>query len=79
LGDGKEDREEEWTGSIAVGNRPFVEKVKAVLGFRAKGRKITKSGEGYRVREAPARYNVFLGAEKEDIGPENTYLWNFNL
>ena len=79
LGDGKKDREEEWTGSIAVGNRPFVEKVKAVLGFRAKGRKITRSGEGYQVREAPARYNVFLGAEKEDIGPENTYLWNLNL
>ena len=45
LGNGKKDREEEWTGSIAVGNRPFVEKVKAVLGFRAKGRKITRSGE----------------------------------
>ena len=39
-------------------------KVKAVLGFRAKGRKITRSGEGYRVREARARYNVFMGAEK---------------
>jgi len=61
-----------------VGTRPFGEKVKAVLGFRAKGRKITRSGEGYQVREAPARYNVFLGAEKKDIGPENTYSWNLN-
>jgi putative transposase len=64
LGDGKKDREEEWTSSIAVGNRPFVEKVKAVLGFRHKGRKITRSGEGYQVRETPARYNALLGAEK---------------
>jgi len=79
LGDGRKGREGEWTGSIAVGNRPFVEKVKALLGFRAKGRKIIRSGEGYQVREAPARYNEFLGAEKEDIGPENTYSWNLNF
>jgi len=61
-----------------VGNRPFVERVKALPGFRAKGRKITRSGEGYQVREAPARYNAFLGAEKEDIGPGSTYFWNLN-
>ena len=79
LGDGKKGREEEWTGSIAVGNRPFVEKLKALLGFRAKGRKIIRSGKGYQVREAPAGYNEFLGAEKEDIGLENTYSWNLNL
>jgi len=62
-----------------VGNRPFVEKVKALLGFRVKGRKITRSGEGYQVREAPARYNAVLRAEKEDRGVENTYSWNPNL
>jgi hypothetical protein len=64
LGEGKKDREEEWTGSIAVGNRPFVEKVKALLGFRAKGRKITRIGKGYQVREAPARYTALLGGLK---------------
>ena len=79
MGDGKKDREEEWTGSIAVGNRPFVDKVTAVLGFRAKGRKITRSGRGYQIRETSARYNEFLGAENEDIEPENTYSWNLNL
>ncbi len=78
MGDGRKGREGEWTGSIAVG-RPFVEKVKALLGFRAKGRKITRSGKGYQVRKAPARYNEFLGAKKENIGPENTYSWNLNL
>ena len=34
-GDGEKARKEEWTGSIAVGSRPFVEQVKALLGFRA--------------------------------------------
>jgi hypothetical protein len=50
-----------------VGNRPFVEKVKALLGFQAKGRKMTRNVEGHQIREAPARYNAFFGAEKEDI------------
>lgn len=73
LGDGKKEREEEWTRSIAVGSRPFVEKVKVLLGFHARGRKIAKIGEGYQVREAPAGYEAFLGAEKEDIGLENLF------
>jgi putative transposase len=74
--DGEKARKEEWTGSIAVGSRPFVEKVKALLGFRAKGREVIEGGEGYQVREGPAVYKALFGAEKEDIGPENTYLWN---
>ena len=76
LGDGENARKEEWTGSIAVGSRPFVEKVKALLGLRAKGREVMEGGEGYQVREGPARYNALFGAEKVDIGLENTYLWN---
>ena len=78
LGDGKKYREEEWTGSIAVGNRPFVEKVKELLGFRAKGRKIIEAKKGYQVREAPAHYNGFFGVENEDIGPKNAYFWDVN-
>jgi putative transposase len=69
LGDGVKARKEEWTGSIAVGSRSFVETVKALLGFRAKGRAVIESSEGYQVREGPALYNDLFGAEKEDIGP----------
>jgi len=79
IGDSKKDRKDEWTGSIAVGNIPFVEKVKELLGFRAKGRKIIKSQDGYQVRETPASYNVFLRPENKGIGPENTYFWGNNL
>jgi REP element-mobilizing transposase RayT len=75
-GDGEKARKDEWTGSIAVGSRPFVEKVKALLGFRAKGREVIEGAEGYLVRERPASYNALFGAEKEEIGAENTYLWN---
>jgi hypothetical protein len=61
---------------IAVGSRPFVEKVKALLGFRAKGRDIIEGTEGYQVREGPATYNALFGAEKRDIRPQNAYFWD---
>jgi hypothetical protein len=35
-----------------------------------------EGGEGYEVREGAAFYKDLFGAEKEDIGSENTYLWN---
>lgn len=66
---------EEWTGSIAVGSKTFVEKVKALLGFRARGRKVIESAGGYQLREDLESYNAFLVAETEDIGLENTYIW----
>jgi putative transposase len=69
-------RRDEWTCSIAVGSKAFVEKLKALLGFRARGRRILEGDGAYQVREESAGYNAFFEAEKEDIGPENTYLWN---
>jgi hypothetical protein len=69
-------RQEEWTRSIAVGSRSFIENVKALLGFRAKGRDVTKDCEGYQLREGDAHYQALFEAESDDIGPENTYLWD---
>jgi putative transposase len=60
LGDGAKSRQNEWTGSIAVGSRSFIGKVKALLGSRAKGRKIKERGEGYQLREGPAPYNALF-------------------
>jgi REP-associated tyrosine transposase len=79
LGDGAKSRQDEWTGSIAVGSISFIEKVKALLGFRAKGRKIKEGGEGYQLREGPAPYNALFEAEKQDIDPENAYSWDLSL
>jgi putative transposase len=76
LGDGERVRCKEWTDSIAVGSRPFVERVKALLGFRAKGRDIVEDRGGYQVREGPAVYNSLFEAEKGVIGPQNGYFWN---
>ncbi len=76
LADGEKARHDEWTDSIAVGSGPFVERVKALLGFRAKGRDIVEGGEGYQVREGQATYKALFGAEKEDVGHQNAYFWN---
>ena len=40
----KSGRQKKWTETIAIGSRSFVEKIKAELGFKAKGRKIICAG-----------------------------------
>jgi putative transposase len=78
LGNGAKSRREEWTESIAVGSRPFIEKVNALLGFKVKGRNVIEDGEGYQLREGAFHYTALFGAEKDDIGPQNTYSWDVN-
>jgi putative transposase len=78
LSDQEKIRQEEWTSSIAVGSRSFVEHVKALLGYRAKGRDVIGGNEKYQLREGPAHYKGFFGAENGDIGLENVYFWNVN-
>ncbi len=68
--------QKEWTRSIAVGSKSFIENVKAVLGFGARGRKVIEGSEGYQLREGADCYQAVSEAENADIGPENTYLWN---
>ena len=76
LGDGAKGRQDEWTGRVAVGSKSFIESVKTSLGFRAKGRDVIESGEGYQLRESPVSYKAFFEAENEDIGLENTRFWD---
>ena len=65
LGDGAKERQDEWTGSIAVGSRSFIESVKASLGFRAKGRDLIESAKRYQLRERPAPYKAHFEVENE--------------
>jgi hypothetical protein len=57
----------------------FIEKVRTLLGFRAKGRDILAGDEGYQLREGAASYKGLFEVEKDDIGPENTYLWDVKV
>jgi hypothetical protein len=61
-----------------VGSRAFVEHVKTLLGFRAKGRNVIGGNEGYHLREGFASYKAFFGAGNDDIGLENTYFGGVN-
>jgi putative transposase len=78
LGNGVGGREAVWTGSIAVGSKSFIMKVKSLLGFKAKGRDVIAGGEGYYLREEAAPYRTLFRAEKDDIGPDNAYFWDVN-
>jgi len=71
-------RQDEWTRSIAVGSKAFIENVKARLSSRAKGRKVIKAGEEYQLRENLSCYYALFGGENEDITLKNTYFWNVN-
>jgi putative transposase len=61
-------RQEEWTQSIAVGSRTFVERVRDLLGFRAKGRKVTDDAQGCQLREPSAFYGGLLEIKKRRYG-----------
>ncbi len=62
-----------------MGSKSFIESVKASLGFRARGRDVIESGEGYQLRESPASYKVIFEAENEDIDLENTRFWDVKV
>ena len=80
LGDEAKERQDELSASIAVGNRSFIENVKALLGFRAKGREVRQTGgSGYQLREGAAQYKALFRVEKDNIDPENTYIWDIKI
>ncbi len=71
-------RQDQWTGSIAVGSKAFIENVKAGLRFRAKGRDVIEASEGCQLRENLSSYSALFGGENEDIALKNTHFWNVN-
>jgi len=78
LRNGEKARREEWTESIAVGSVPFVEEVKTLLGFRAKGRHVRECGEEFQLREEAGDYKALFEPEKGRYRPENTFFWDPN-
>ena len=58
-----------WTESIAVGEKSFVQKVKDLLGYRVRGRKVYKNEGSYQLKEPAVHYGL------NDENLENAYLW----
>lgn len=73
---GAKERQEEWTSSIAVGSKSFVETIKERLGFKTIGQDIQGGDGAYHLRESAALYAAHFKAEKRVIGPENTSFWD---
>ena len=65
------DKETKWTQSIAVGSKAFVEKVRGVLGYRARGRKIICGDDTYELREVITPFG-----NADNLDSKNTFLWN---
>jgi hypothetical protein len=60
------------------GSRSFTENVKMLLGFKAKGRKLIESDEGYEVREAAGHSKALVRGGKDDIAAENVFFWDIS-
>jgi len=69
-------RQPQWTESIAVGRREFVERIKTRLGVKAKGRETIDSLVGYELREGESSDYPIFGLKNEDLSPENRFKWN---
>ena len=71
IGANNRGKETKWTQSIAVGSKPFVEKVKESLGFRAKGRKVIQDDETFELREVLTPYG-----KTNSLISGNMFLWD---
>lgn len=78
LVNGNNSRQADWSESIAVGSKKFVETIKENLGLRAKGRKILENDGGFQLREEVNAYNANSNTKNGNIEGQNTYLWNVN-
>ena len=73
LAKGSRNRQPEWTESIAVGSRAFVEGIEKKLETRAKGRKIREVSTHHELREPRSAYNAHFGSENEVLSTNNTF------
>ena len=77
IAEGRMQRENCWTESIAVGSMEFVEETKIKLGISAKGRRIDEKPDGLCVlREEGVPYNADFDSENEALSAGNAFFWD---
>jgi putative transposase len=76
LKEGSGVRKTEWTESIAVGSKTFIEETQERLEIKAKGRKAVGNDDTYELREEQSSYNDAFGPKKGTLRSKNTYFWN---
>ena len=63
-------RQSRWTESVAVGSKPFIQRIKNAMGTMAKGRSVQTTEEAFELREAQSAYNAIFGPENRIIDPK---------
>lgn len=79
LANGNNLRQIQWTESIAVGNKDFIETIKEKLGILSKGRKILENDGGFHLKEDRGSSITNSDIKKDNIVTKNTYYWSMNL
>jgi len=73
------ERDSKWSERIAVGRKSFVESVNKKLGYKVKGRKVTRLEESYLISEPVDSYNPLFEGKNIPRRVVNRYLWDLNL
>ncbi|MFO8165642.1 MAG: transposase [Desulfatiglandales bacterium] len=79
LTNGDNQRRSQWTESLGVGSKSFIETIRKKMGVKAKGRKLLEDGRNFCLREDLKSYDADFDGRNEDMGPQNTYYWDINL
>lgn len=69
----------QWTESIAVGSKAFIEATKGRLGTKAKGRRVLGQNGAYELREPELPYKTNFDSENAVLTSKNTYFWNDSI
>ena len=76
---GLDTREPEWTESIAVGSKTFIDGIREKLRPGPRGRKIRETSGHYELREQEAAYNADFALKNVLLSTENTYFLDLNI
>lgn len=68
-------RQPQWTESIAVGDKVWVEKVKDQMGYKAIGRKVVENSDSYVLKEAQQPYRNISDRGIRVQPDNNTFYW----
>jgi len=76
---GLDAREPEWTESVAVGSKTFIEGIREKLQPGLRGRKMRETSGHYEMREKGAAYSVNFAPKNVLLSTENTYILDLNV
>ena len=63
-------RQSRWTESVAVGSKPFIQRIKNAMGVMVKGRSVQTTEKAFELREAQSAYNTIFSTKNRKIAPK---------